>query len=291
MSYNGRGGMGIRTNIASKIIKGMFKHRFLMAHTTRVPALGRAVEFAFFDKDEMIYLPRDSAVTAARTRTIELGTELGRTDMVLPSQVIEHFLRRSKYIFIMNRCTCRDSNRCEHYPHELGCVFLGAGVTKILPEMGRMVTADEAIEHMRMAREKGLVHLIGRNKIDSIWLNTGPKEDLLSICNCCECCCLWKMLPQLSDSISNGVSKMPGVRVMVTDRCSGCERCIREEICFVRAVSLANGRASIDQTMCRGCGRCVELCPSKAIELEIDIPDYVERSVQAINPLVDIEKE
>lgn len=283
--------MGVRTDIASKVIRGGFKHRFLMARMTRIPALGKAMEYVFFDKDEMIYLPKDNVVRSSMTRTINIDKEVGRTDMVMPSEVIDRFLRRSRYIFIMDRCMCRSSNQCEHYPHELGCIFLGAGTVRIPPKLGHMATAEEAIEHMRKAREKGLVHLIGRNKIDSVWLNTGPKEDLLSICNCCECCCLWKMMPQLSGSIASGVSRMPGVTVTVTDACNACGRCLKEDICFVRALSLSNGRASIDQGMCKGCGRCVEFCPSHAIRLDIEISDYVERSIQAIEPLVDVEKE
>jgi ferredoxin len=283
--------MGIRTDIASKVIKGGFKHRFLMARMTRIPALGRAMEYVFFDQDEMIYLPKDSVVRFPHTRTIEIGRTVDRTDTVLPSQVIEHFLRRSKHIFIMNKCMCRDSNRCQHYPHELGCIFLGAGVTRIPPKLGRAATVDEALDHMRRAREKGLVHLIGRNKIDSIWLNTGAKEDLLSICNCCECCCLWKMMPHLSGSISSGISRMPGVTVTVTDACTGCGQCVDEGVCFVNALSVSNGRAAIDQEMCKGCGRCVERCPSQAIELDIGVEDYLDRSVQAIAPLVDVEKD
>lgn len=283
--------MGVRTDIASKVIKGGFKHRFMMARMTRIPALGRAMEYIFFDKDEMIYLPKDSVVRSSATRTVSIEREIEQTNMVMPSEVIEHFLRRSKYIFIMNRCMCRSSNQCEHYPHELGCIFLGAGAINIPSKFGHMATADEAIEHMRKAREKGLVHLIGRNKIDSVWLNTGPKEDLLSICNCCECCCLWKMMPQLSGSISSSVSRMPGVTLAVTDACTGCGKCMKDEICFVRALSIVDGRAAVDQSMCKGCGRCVELCPSQAIHLEIGISDYVERSVRAIEPLVDVEKE
>lgn len=282
--------MAVRTDIASKLIKGGFKHRFLMARMTQIPGIGRVMEHVFFDKDEMMYLPKDSVVMRSRVRTIGIGKEVEGDNIVMPSQVIEHFLRRSRYIFIMNKCMCRDSNHCEHYPHELGCIFLGAGVTKIPSKLGRMATAEEAIEHMRKAREKGLVHLIGRNKIDSVWLNSGPKEDLLSICNCCECCCLWKMMPQLSHSISSGVRKMPGVSVSVNGTCTGCGRCVDEGICFVGALSVADGHASIDQDLCKGCGRCVELCPFSAIELEIDVPDYFERSIRSIDPLVDIEK-
>jgi hypothetical protein len=73
------------------------------------------------------------------------------------------------------------------------------------------------------------------------------------------CCCLWKMVPQLSGTISSGVTRMPGVTVSVTDARTGC-------------------------------GRCVEL-PPLAIDLEIELPDYFERSIRTIEPLVDVEKE
>ncbi len=283
--------MGVRTDLGSRIIRSGFRHRFLMARMTRLPVLGKTIERAFFDRDEMIYLPKDAVIASSRKRNIRVEAEVSPKNIVLPSQIIEDFLRRSRYIFIMKSCMCRDSNECGHYPHELGCIFLGAGVQKIPAKMGRRATAEEAIEHMRKAREKGLVHLIGRNKIDSIWLNTGPKEDLLSICNCCECCCLWKMLPQLSDSIGNGVMRMPGVTVTVTDACTGCGSCIKNEVCFVSALSIEGGRAVIDQELCKGCGRCVESCPSKAIILEIGETDYFGQAVRTIEPLVDITKD
>jgi Fe-S-cluster-containing hydrogenase component 2 len=282
--------MGVRSKITSTIIKSGFKHRFTMARLTRVPALGRAIEYALFDQDEMIYLPKDSVVKRKES-IIEVNVPFEPTNIVLPSQVIEHFLRRSRYIFIMNRCPCRDSNHCEHYPQDIGCVFLGAGVRKIDPSLGRMTSAEDAILHVRKAREAGLVHLIGRNKIDSVWLNSGAKEDLLSICNCCECCCLWKMMPQLSSPIASSVTRMPGVTVTVTDTCTTCRRCVQDQVCFVQAITIIEGRAVIDQKRCKGCGRCVEHCPSRAIALDIAEPDYLDRSIELIEPLVDLTKE
>jgi ferredoxin len=282
--------MGVRSKLTSVIIKSGFKHRFTMARMTRVPVLGRVIEFALFEQDEMIYLPKDSVVKLKESN-IEINVSVEPENIVLPSQVIEHFLHRSRYIFIMNKCPCRDSSHCKHYPHEMGCVFLGAGVRKINPTLGRMATAEEAAVHMREARDAGLVHLIGRNKIDSVWLNSGAKEDLLSICNCCECCCLWKMMPQLSTPIASTVTRMPGVTVTVTDACTSCRRCVRDKVCFVQAITIVGGRAVIDQERCKGCGRCVEHCPSGAMILDIDQLDYLDRSIQVIEPLVDLTKE
>ena len=62
--------------------------------------------------------------------------------------------------------------------------------------------------------EAGLVHIIGRNKIDSVWLNIGPKEELLLIYQCCPCCCLWKMVPEIPKAIGNIITSMIGVKLI-----------------------------------------------------------------------------
>ncbi len=281
--------MGFRTSATTRLLRAVFDLRFTMARLTRLPILGRGVEKALFDQDDMFYLPRDRTVSANRAQEIEMGLEVRPENVMLPSQVIDHFLRRSRYIFIMNTCMCRDASDCHDYPRDLGCIFLGRGTTRISPEMGRHVTVDEAIEHMRKAREKGLVHLIGRNKIDSVWLSAGPKEDLLSICNCCPCCCLWKMLPQLSHGIADSVTRMPGVEVRVTDRCTGCGRCADEGWCFVDAITMQHGHAAIDERSCRGCGRCAERCPSGAVEVTVVDTAFMERAIGRIEPLVDLD--
>jgi ferredoxin len=282
--------MGLRTDLMTALIHRTFNKRFAMARSTRLPLLGRAVTFALFEKDEMVYLPKDDvAERALKGRTIRMDKDLAPENFVLPSTVVEHFIRESRYIFIMRSCMCRESNGCEHYPADMGCIFLGKGTLKIPEKMGHRATKEEALDHLRGCREAGLVHLIGRNKIDSVWLNSGPKEDLMSLCSCCPCCCLWRMLPELSHEISDGVRRMPGVTVKVDgSSCTGCGICVTQDVCFVRAITMVDDLATIDQAMCKGCGRCVDRCRQGAIEMSIDDPDYFRRSVETIEPLVDV---
>ncbi|MCI5800813.1 MAG: indolepyruvate ferredoxin oxidoreductase subunit alpha [Oscillospiraceae bacterium] len=47
-------------------------------------------------------------------------------------------------------------------------------------------------------------------------------------------------------------------------RCVGCKKCIRELGC--PAIILKDGKASIEASLCFGCGLCRGLCPTKAIE-------------------------
>jgi len=56
---------------------------------------------------------------------------------------------------------------------------LGDGVKRISPKLGSIVNSDEAIEHVDKCHKAGLVHIIGRNKIDSVWLNTARKRNII----------------------------------------------------------------------------------------------------------------
>ena len=253
------------------LIKRTFPGRLRLAQLTKAPVLGRAIDRMLFDGDDIIYLPKDNVIPVNRQLT-------GPESIALPSQVVEHFIARATHHWIMNACICRDASACRDYPTDLGCLFLGEAVLQINPALGRLVPQEEALAHVRRCREAGLVHLIGRNKLDTVWLGAGPGDRLMTICNCCPCCCLWRMLPRLDPAISAKVTRMPGVNVTVTDRCAGCGTCA-VGICFVDAIRLVDGCATINAA-CRGCGRCVEVCPNEAIELSID-----ERTLGAGGPI------
>ncbi len=78
--------------------------------------------------------------------------------MIIPSQVVEHFINKANYHWIMDFCICREGDKCQDYPRDLGCLFLGKPVLQINSKLGRLVTKEEALEHARLCREAGLVH-------------------------------------------------------------------------------------------------------------------------------------
>ena len=236
-----------------------FRHR--LALLTRAPVLGPVLDRLLFDGDELYYLPREESIS--------MGRDLGQmSSLVMPPSVIEHFIDAASHFFIMDFCICRESAKCTDYPRDLGCLFLGEAAQRINPSLGRAATREEAREHVARCRQAGLVHLVGRNKLDAVWLGTGPPERLMTICNCCPCCCLWMMLPSLAPAIQGKVSRMPGVSVAVTEECTGCGICT-SGTCFVGAITLQDGVATISDA-CRGCGRCVGACPHNAIVLSLD---------------------
>ena len=262
-----------------QLIKKTFPSRFLAAGATRVSILGRIMDRWFFEGDDLMVLPRDRVIQI--NHSLELPDE-----MVLPSEVVEHFIEKANYHWVMNTCLCRDAQQCEDYPIDLGCLFLGEAALGINSQLGRRVTKEEALEHVRRCREAGLVHLIGRNKLDTIWLGVGPGNRLLTICNCCPCCCLWGVLPYVAPRIGAKVTRMPGVTVAVGDRCVGCGTCT-QGVCFVDAIQVVDQRAVISDD-CRGCGRCVSVCPQAAIDLSVEYGRFVEESIARIAPLVNV---
>jgi len=228
-----------------------------------------------FRGDDILYLPRDRVVIQQAISP--------QQSVMLPSQVVEHFIEEAPYHFVMNRCICRDASHCQDYPVDLGCLFLGEPVLKIHPKMGHLVSKEEAHQHVQRARQAGLFHMVGRDRLDEIWLGATPGERLLTICNCCPCCCLWKMLPELGSGLSSKVARMPGVSLEVSEACVGCGRCVGE--CFVSAIHLNGGKAVIGEG-CRGCGRCAEICPHQAIQLTAPSGQDIQAAIDHLNQAV-----
>ncbi len=262
------------------LIERFFPYRSKIAKLTKIPGLKWITKKMLFEKTALTILPKDKTVE------IHLNENIQPPDsIVLPSKIVEHFIEKSSFRFIMNFCICRESMDCMNYPKELGCLFLGDAAKHINKEFGHEATKDEALNHVRKARDLGLVHLVGRDVIDEQWLGVSPGEKLMVVCNCCNCCCLWRILPDMDKDLGLVVKKMPGVRVEVTENCNGCGQC--KDICFVKAITIEDGVAKISSE-CRGCGRCAEICPNEAIKVKINNNDFIEKTIKRINSSVDV---
>ena len=170
------------------LVRKLFPGRFFFAKSTKLPLWGHLVDAALFKNDNLMMIPT--------TRRIEVNQDLADADeLVLPTQVVEHFVNVADVHWIMSCCLCREANKCKSYPVDLGCLFLGEAVLGINPKLGRRVNKQEALSHIRRCRDAGLVHTIGRNKLDTVWMGVGPGTRLFTICNCCPCCCFWGILP------------------------------------------------------------------------------------------------
>ncbi len=262
-----------------RLLKLLYQRRRFAAKMTRFPIIGDLIEKIVFHGDSLVCLPKDTVIQV--NKAVDLQGE-----MVLPSQVVEHFVEIAKDRWIMNFCICRESNKCRDYPRDLGCLFLGEAVRGINPKLGRLVTKEEALAHLENCREAGLVHFIGKVRGDALWLGVHPDEKLLTICSCCPCCCISALIKDMAPQIAENYTKMPGVEVTVTERCVGCGTCVKT--CFVEAIHIINNRAVINEAICRGCGRCAENCPKTAIKLTINDSEFLQKTIQRIVKHVDL---
>ena len=256
---------GYYEDITTFLVGHTFHTRFFLSRMTRRSRIfKKIIDKILFEDDEVYVLPNKNAVNKTITTNIEVNQSFQKDDSeFVPSQIIKEVIKEAEDIVIMHKCLCRTSANCEDYPQDFGCIFIGPASRKIASKYGRSATVEEALAHVGKADELGLSHVIGRNKIDSVWMNVRPKEKLLTICHCCPCCCLWKVLPDLDDDISNKV--------------------------MGNAIYIEDGKISIDQDKCVGCGHCVQTCKFDAIEL-----NYSQKSIDSvlnrIGELVDYKK-
>lgn len=276
---------GYYEDITTFLVKYTFHTRFFLASLSRKSKIAKTIiDKVLFDEDEIYVLPNKKSVNQNNKKTkIETNIEVNASfqkdeSEVIPSEILKSVIRESKDIVIMNQCLCRTSANCEDYPQDLGCIFIGPASRKIASKYGKRATVEEALEHVDWAESEGLSHVIGRNKIDTIWMNIGPKEDLLTICHCCPCCCLWKVIPDLDEDISSRIHRLEDVQVnTIEENCINCMKCLGDDICFADAISLKDDKITIDQSKCVGCGHCVKNCKFDAIEL-----NYSQKSVDSV---------
>lgn len=283
-------------NFTKSLARYTFQTRFFLSRLTRKSRIIKKIaDRLLFEDNEMFVIANKSAVkkteSARITANIEINQSFQKEDSeFVPSEIIKEAIKGAKNIFIMNKCLCRSSADCQDYPHDFGCIFLGPATKKIASRYGKTASVEEALEHVDTADKLGLSHLIGRNKIDSVFMNVRPKEELLTICHCCPCCCLWKIIPDLDDDISNSIKRLEDVEVNVkNENCRMCKKCLGDDVCFANAISIEDGGININQDKCLGCGHCVQACQFDGIEL-----NYSQKSVDSvlnrIGELVDYKK-
>jgi len=246
----------------------MWPTRHCLAAMTKWPVLGRLIKKVLFEGDYLTFLPSEEALQK-------------KQKIALPGVVVDHFIEKSSVRFLMDACICRDASSCQKYPIDIGCLFIGEAARQINPSLGRFVSVEEAKALQRRSEKAGLINLVGKNRLDKIWLGVDPVERLLTVCHCCDCCCLWKLVTVLEDSIAGMVHKMEGVEVGINGECVGCGDCL--DRCFVNAISLNSDKALINEELCRGCGRCVLNCPQKAIELSFNDSEYFQKCLELIS--------
>jgi NAD-dependent dihydropyrimidine dehydrogenase PreA subunit len=185
-------------------------------------------------------------------------------DTVMLLSEIEEMINAATDI-VVQPCDCRKLGENCDRPVET-CIWLDEGARQALDRgHGRRLTQEEAIELLRWADKKGLMHTA-----DSEWRERG----LHAICNCCACDCYpFRAAQELG---SKGI--WPKSHYIVQhdqDRCNQCGACVKR--CHFDAfyhdgsTIKVNGKnkkgVAVNLEKCWGCGLCANTCPHGAIEM------------------------
>jgi UDP-glucose 4-epimerase len=250
-----------------------YKHKDLAFKMTKVPVLNTLGKLVIKPSETSLsYIP------------IHENLELP-AGAVAPISVIEHFINEASDHLILSRCPCRSGNDCEMVDPSFGCTFIGPAVREVNPEVGRLVTREEALEHLRQATEVGLVSCLGAFKGDAIMMGIRNHKHLMTICHCCPCCCWSTAMPLAHKDARDLVVRMEGVSIEITENCNGCGLCV--DTCMFAQIRI-EGKTAVIGDECKGCGRCAMVCKRDGVRIIIDDPGYIDRCIERISALVEV---
>ncbi len=220
---------------------------------------------------------------------IPVNEEIEQTgeDVVLPYEVVSKFIERSSHRVIVDFCGCRQAFKCSKHSAEIGCLMMGEDAKQISNKLSRSVSKKEAMAHLEKAVDAGLPPHIGKARVDDFIFGINNTNRLLTVCFCCECCCLTKWEKYVPAEIRNKISrKLDGLQVWIdSDKCVGCGDCV--EHCYLDQILFSQKKAVISDD-CRGCGRCAAACSQKAIRISLNNPDFINNTIKSIEAYVEL---
>jgi len=198
--------------------------------------------------------------------------------------VLDRIIDEASHRVVYDYCGCRRAYGCEHYPVEIGCLLMGDSAIEGGSSHAREVTPAEAREHARAAVDGGLVPIIGKARIDNALFGIKDRGRMLTVCFCCECCCITRHLKNMPlGRVEPLFPRLEGIRIEVQEECTGCGRCA--EHCYIDAITVVEKRAVISD-YCRACGRCATVCPKDAITIRLEDAEFLEKTISRIRSYV-----
>lgn len=225
----------------------------------------------FYNNEFVHGMPQDSDWGF---RVIPVEKTIESTSFVLPYEQTSGLIRSARRIAVQS-CPCRKRERRCDNPIEM-CVSLNDLADYVLyRDLGRELTADEALALLREAEERGLIH-----EVDNI-------DQAHVICNCCPCCCVL-FRGVVHHGLRSAIVKSRFRAQVDPDLCTDCGVCL--ERCHFGALAPADGVVTVDPAECYGCGLCASACPFEAITLmEVREPSHIPQA-ESNRPMLVIPK-
>jgi UDP-glucose 4-epimerase len=239
---------------------------------TRIPFLRNIMPECDPKRTDMTWLPINRDIESAG-------------QVALPEDVLDRLIEKAKYLVLVNFCGCRTAMNCKHYSHDIGCLMMGESALAIPEKSRRVVSVEEAKAHVRKSIAAGLIPIAGKARLDNDIFMIPDRDKLLTVCFCCECCCILRYSRHMPAEVLDGLHHpVDGLSITVTDKCTGCGTCV--EHCYIGAIKIENDSAVIGE-MCRVCGRCSTNCPENAIKLKLGNSKAAEELVLRIDSIVE----
>jgi len=196
---------------------------------------------------------------------IPLNVDIRGKYVTVPIDLMKQTVRNASFLAIINECVCRHTFDCKAYPHDMGCMFLGAGARVVVANgIAREVTIDEACAHIDRAAAMGLAAGAFWVEIEQyVWgFKDADRERHLEYCFCCPCCCgAFQFEAKAAGRTKHLLHKSIGWQCTVDEKCKNCGKCVSK--CPRKLITKGLNRAVIDSE-CAGCGICISSCPNGA---------------------------
>jgi Pyruvate/2-oxoacid:ferredoxin oxidoreductase delta subunit len=194
----------------------------------------------------------------ALARVVPVKSRIEARAEVLPTDDLRAMLGRA-HSFRIAQCICRREQEllgspCSHTQETCLSFSSEAEAYRDVPDWGREISRDEALELLDRFEEEGLVHC-----------TYNVQREPFFVCNCCSCCC--GFLRGLRDyDAPFMLARSNWQAVIDADGCSVCGVCA-DERCPVAAIVESDGGYAVLSERCIGCGVCAVDCPTDAIQL------------------------
>lgn len=217
-----------------------------------------------------------------KEKEVPINEEVAAQHEILVFEDVEKYVKRATSISVVN-CACRTTSayaglpECKK-PMDICMALNFASEALDSYGLGRKVSQEEALDLIKVAEDKGLVHTIING--------AGPDTPML-ICNCCSCHC----------GVLTGIIKYNNPRAFAKSNfrpqidntlCIKCEKCV--QICPMTALwhhfpheeDLSDEFIAIKEELCIGCGLCAHHCPKDAIIMKKTYNDIPEENLFAV---------
>ena len=189
------------------------------------------------------------------SRVVPIHESIDTSQYVLPTERAVEIIRGARSIAVAN-CECREHyGRCDN-PLEVCLLLNEVGDEYVSEGSARSIQEEEAVGILKLANERGLVHLTLYR----------PDHEIYALCSCCYCCCHELQIVRLFGR-KDLMVRSDYVAVTDSEACMGCGKCV--DRCIFGARVFESKRMKYDADACMGCGLCVTICPVAATSMEV----------------------